>query len=90
MTLAHSHTVASPGKPVILKRVLSLVRAIGCPNGGLGGVSSNSSATVDPSGHVETSTGLTATIRGAEASGVFAAADICAGKTFKWTAHGAP
>lgn len=82
-------TVSSDGREVI-ETGLSLVRASGCQNGGLGGVYSDSPATVDPSGHVESSTGLTATIRGAEAAGVFAAAAICGGKTFKWTAHRAP
>jgi hypothetical protein len=80
-------TVSSDGREVIETGV-SLVRASACPDGALGGLYSNSPAIVDSFGHVfEGDTGLRATIRGAEASGVFAAAEICAGKTFKWTAR---
>ena len=78
-------TVSSDGKQVI-ETGLVLVQAGACPNGAPGAVYSNSPAAVDPSGHVETDTGLSATIRGAEASGTFAS-EVCAGTTFKWTAH---
>src|SRR5437667_3181488 len=76
-------TVSSDGKQVI-ETGLVLVQAGACPNGAPGAVYSNSPAAVDPSGHVETDTGLSATIRGAEASGTFAS-EVCAGTTFKWT-----
>ena len=80
-------TVSSDGREVI-ETGLSLVRASACPSGELGGVYGNSPAIVDSFGHFfESDTGLRATIRGAEASGVFAAAEICAGKTFRWTAR---
>ena len=79
-------TVSSDGREL----VETGFRVVSVRDCSAGGVYSNSSATVDPSGRVESSTGLTATIRGAEASGVFAAAEVCGGKTFKWTAHRAP
>jgi len=83
-------TVSSDGREVI-ETGLSLVRASACPSGELGGVYGNSPAIVDSFGHFfDSGTGLRATIRGAEASGVFAAAEICAGKTFRWTARRAP
>jgi len=74
----------------LVETAFTFVRASGCPNGALGTVHSDFPATVDPSGRVENRDGLTATIRVAKASGVFADSEICPGKTFKWTAHRAP
>jgi|SRR5436309_3750917 len=82
-------TVSSNGKELV-ETGFSFVRASGCPNGALGAVHSDSRATVDPSGHVESSEGLTATIRGAKASGVLADPEICPGKKFKWSAQREP
>ena len=81
-------TVSSNGRELV-ETGFSFVRGSGCPNGDRGAVHDDSPAAVDRSGHVE-SKGLTATIRGAKASGVFADPEICRGKKFKSTAHRAP
>jgi len=82
-------TVSSNGRELV-ETGFSFVRASGCPNGVLGAAHGDSPAAVDPSGHVESSNGLTATIRGAKASGVFADSEICPGKKFKWSAQREP
>jgi hypothetical protein len=82
-------TVSPDGKELV-EAGFSFVAASGCPNGALGGVHSNATTAVDPSGHVASSIGLTATIRGARAPGVIANSKICRGKKFKWSAQRDP
>jgi hypothetical protein len=82
-------TVSRDGRELV-ETGFSFVRASGCPYGAFGTVHSNVPAHIDPSGHVENTDGLTATIRGDRASGVLESSGTCPGKKFKWTAHRAP
>lgn len=68
----------------------SFVGASSCPDGAEGTVLSGYRGTIDPAGHFEIPEGLTATIYGVRASGVFEDSDICPGKKFEWSARRAP
>jgi hypothetical protein len=82
-------TLTSDGKELV-ETGFSFVPASGCPDGGVGTVYSDYRVSVDPAGQFENPDGLTATIRGSRAAGVFEDSSICKGKTFKWTAQRAP
>jgi hypothetical protein len=80
----------SPDGSELIETGFSFVAASGCPDEAAGTVHSDYPGTVEPSGRVVNPDGLTATIRGATASGVFADSQICPGKTFKWSARRLP
>lgn len=80
----------TPDGTELLESGYSFVGASGCQDMAEGAIRSDYPGTVDSSGHFETPEGLTATIRGDEASGVFADSDICPGKEFSWSARRRP
>jgi hypothetical protein len=80
----------TPDGTELLETGFSFVPASGCPDGAEGTVNSDYRGSVDPSGHFENPDGLTATIRGPRAAGVFEDSAICKGKKFEWSAQRAP
>lgn len=80
----------TPDGSALIETGYGFVRASGCPGWAVGNVYSDFGGTVDPSGQIENVAGLTGTIRGATASGVFDDPTICPGKKFKWSAQRAP
>jgi hypothetical protein len=80
----------TPDRRGLVESGWSFVRASGCPDQAEGTTYSSYPGTIDASGHFENPDGLTGTIRGATASGVFEDTTICPGKTFKWTARRLP
>ena len=74
----------------MIETSFSFVPASGCPNRAVGNVYSDFTDAVDASGLVHNPDGLTATIRGQNASGVFEDPGICPGKKFHWRARSQP
>jgi hypothetical protein len=77
----------TPDGDRLVETGFSFVPASGCPNRGVGEVYSDFTGRVDASGSVRNPDGLTATIRGANASGVLEDPTICPGKKFRWSAR---
>lgn len=82
-------TLSANGRNLI-ETVFSFVQASGCPDRAAGTVRSDYPGALDPSGRIVNPDGLTATIQGDTASGVFSDSDICPGKKFKWSAQRVP
>jgi hypothetical protein len=77
----------TPDGRALVESGFSFNRASGCPDEAEGTVYSDYPGSVGQSGRIENPDGLTATIRGAGASGVFADQTICKGKKFEFTAQ---
>ena len=80
----------TPDGRALVETGFSFIRASGCPDEAEGTVHSGYPGAVGPSGRIENPDGLTATIRGASASGVFADQTICKGKKFEFSARRRP
>ena len=80
----------SPDGSALIETGFSFVGASGCAQDAEGTAYSDYPGTVEPSGRIVNPDGLTATIHGGRASGVFADSEICPGKKFTFTARRQP
>ena len=80
----------TPDGRALVESGFSFVRASGCPHQAEGTTYSDYPGPVDRSGRINNPDGLTVTIRGASASGVFKDQTICKGKKFRFSARRQP